>query len=86
MLTAIERNDIEMLKLLLDAGADVNGICGCVTAEAPVWAAALLNRVDHLRELLKRGANPNVVAASGNTPLHVAAQLRKVLRFRTLEP
>ena len=73
LLTAIERNDIEMLKLLLDAGADVNGICGCVTAEAPVWATALLNRVDHLRELLKRGANPNVVAASGNTPLHVAA-------------
>ena len=73
LLTAIERDDIAMQTLLLDAGADVDGICGCVTAESPVWAAALLNRVDHLRELLRRGANPNVVAASGNTPLHVAA-------------
>jgi RNA polymerase sigma factor (sigma-70 family) len=73
LLTAIERNDLAMQTLLLDAGADVDGICGCVTAESPVWAAALLNRTDHLRELLRRGANPNVVAASGNTPLHVAA-------------
>ena len=67
----IERNDLDDADTLLDAGADVDGICGCVTAESPVWAAALLNRTDHLRELLRRGANPNVVAASGNTPLHV---------------
>ncbi len=73
LLTTIERNDIAMQTLLLDAGADVDGICGCATAESPVWAAALLDRVEHLRELLRRGANPNVVAASGNTPLHVAA-------------
>ncbi len=73
LLTSIERDDIEMQALLLNAGADVDGICGCATGESPVWAAALLNRLSHLRELLKRGANPNVVAASGNTPLHVAA-------------
>lgn len=73
LLTAIERDDLEMQTLLLDAGADVDGVCGCVTAESPVWAAALLNRIEHLRDLLRRGANPNVVAASGNTPLHVAA-------------
>jgi RNA polymerase sigma factor (sigma-70 family) len=73
LLTSIERNDIAMQTLLLDAGADVDGICGCATAESPVWAAALLDRVEHLRELLRRGANPNIVAASGNTPLHVAA-------------
>ena len=73
LLTTIERNDIAMQTLLLDAGADVDGICGCATAESPVWAAALLDRVEHLRELLRRGANPNIVAASGNTPLHVAA-------------
>ncbi len=73
LLTAIERDDLAMQTLLLDAGADVDGVCGCVTAESPVWAAALLNRIEHLRELLRRGANPNVVAASGNAPLHVAA-------------
>jgi RNA polymerase sigma factor (sigma-70 family) len=73
LLTAIERDDIDMQTLLLDSGADVDGVCGCVTGESPVWAAALLNRIGHLRELLRRGANPNVVAATGNTPLHVAA-------------
>ncbi len=73
VLTAIERDDLDMLRLLLHAGADLNGACGCVTGESPVWAAAVLNRVEHVRELLRRGAEPNVVAASGNTPLHVAA-------------
>ncbi|HET6472359.1 MAG TPA: sigma-70 family RNA polymerase sigma factor, partial [Pseudomonadales bacterium] len=73
LITAIERDDRDMLTLLLDAGAHVDGTCGCVTGESPVWAAALLNRRDHLHELLARGADPNVVAATGNTPLHVAA-------------
>ncbi|HTO58861.1 MAG TPA: sigma-70 family RNA polymerase sigma factor [Pseudomonadales bacterium] len=73
LITAIERDDRDMLTLLLDAGAHVDGTCGCVTGESPVWAAALLNRRDHLHELLVRGADPNVVAATGNTPLHVAA-------------
>ena len=73
LITAIERDDLEMQTLLLDAGADVDGVCGCVTGESPVWAATVMNRVAHLRELLARAANPNVVAAAGNTPLHVAA-------------
>ncbi len=73
LITAIERDDLAMQTLLLDAGADVDGVCGCVTGESPLWAAAVMNRVAHLRELLARGANPNVVAAAGNTPLHVAA-------------
>src|SRR5262249_30916876 len=73
LITAIERDDFEMLTLLLDAGANVDGACGCVTGEPPLWAATLQNRQDHVRELLARGADPNRVAATGNTPLHVAA-------------
>ena len=73
LITAIERGDLAMQTLLLDAGADVNGMCGCATGEAPIWAAALLNRLDHARQLLERGADPNAVSTCGNCPLHLAA-------------
>jgi RNA polymerase sigma factor (sigma-70 family) len=73
LITAIERNDLPMQQLLLDAGADVDGTCGCATGEAPIWAATLLNRPAHARKLLERGADPNVTSASGNRPLHLAA-------------
>ncbi|MFV2089081.1 MAG: sigma-70 family RNA polymerase sigma factor, partial [Pseudomonadales bacterium] len=36
LITAIERNDLAMQSLLLGAGADVNGLCGCATGEAPI--------------------------------------------------
>ena len=73
LITTIERGDLDMQTLLLDAGADVNGICGCATGEAPIWAATVLNRIDHARQLLERGADPNASSTSGNRPLHVAA-------------
>jgi hypothetical protein len=73
LITAIERDDLALLTLLLDAGADVNGECRCATGESPVWAATVLNRSRHLRTLLERGGDPNRVSGSGNMPLHVAA-------------
>ena len=73
LITTIERDDLAMLTLLLDSGADVDGTCGCVTGEPPLWAATTLNRIDHVSVLLERGADTNVYAATGNTPLHVAA-------------
>jgi F-type H+-transporting ATPase subunit beta len=73
LITAIERDDLPLLTLLLDAGADIDDRCGCATGESPVWAATVLNRIHHLRVLLERGGNPNRMSGSGNTPLHVAA-------------
>lgn len=73
LITAVEQDDPGMLELLLDAGADVNGDCGCATGESPLWAATLLNRETHVRCLLERGADPNRPSAAGNYPLHLAA-------------
>lgn len=73
LITAVELDDLEMLKLLLDAGADVNGLCGCLTAESPLWAATLFKRVSHAKALLEAGADPNLPSMTGNYPLHLAA-------------
>ncbi|MEJ2090073.1 MAG: sigma-70 family RNA polymerase sigma factor [Gammaproteobacteria bacterium] len=54
LITAIEQDNLAMLRLLLDAGANVDGACGCVTGESPLWAAALLDRPHHARLLLER--------------------------------
>lgn len=72
-ITAIERDDLTMLRLLLDAGAPVDGPCGCATGESPAWAAAVLDRRRHLALLLDHGADPDLPSASGTTPLQVAA-------------
>ncbi len=73
LITAVEQDDLEMLRLLLASGADVNGMCGCETSETPLWAATLFNRLEHARCLLRAGADPNLASSSGNYPLHLAA-------------
>lgn len=73
LITTVELDDLLMLRILLEKGADPDGKCGCETGESPLWAAALLSRVAHVEALLLAGAEPNIVAASGNTPLHIAA-------------
>lgn len=73
LLRAIERDDLEMARLLLDHGADPGRRCACPTGEPPLWAAVVHRRVGIARELLARGADPGAAAFSGTTPLHVAA-------------
>lgn len=73
LIAAIELDDPQIMDLLLKAGADPDGRCGCVTGEPAIWAAALFNRSNLAARLLAAGADPNVISASGNTALHVAA-------------
>ncbi len=73
LIVAVELGDLQMLELLLSAGADPDGMCGCRTAETPLWAAALFNRPAHAERLLKAEANPNLPSSAGNYPLHLAA-------------
>ena len=73
LITAVELNDLVLLKMLVEKGADVNGKCGCETGEAPLWTASLFNREEHVAYLLAQNADVDIWSASGNTPLHIAA-------------
>jgi hypothetical protein len=61
------------VETLLTCGADVDGACGCVTQESPLWTAIAVGRHDIASLLIARGADANRAARSGITPLHIAA-------------
>lgn len=73
LIRAAERGDLAIVRLLLDAGADVDGACGCAAGETPLWAAAAADYPEVVAYLLERGANPNAPGPLGHTCLHVAA-------------
>lgn len=77
---------LELLKALLDKGADPNVRLGRKqwyrtfhgdwvdpSGATPFWLAAKANDVDAMRVLLAGGANPSIPSAKGVTPLIVAA-------------
>ena len=62
----------EMLKLLMDRGADPNKTNG--GGGTALHAAAGLASAAHVRMLLERDANPNILDDNGDTPLSIAAK------------
>ena len=63
-----------MTELLCKLGCDVNGLSG--TSHAPVMVMLMKNRTDCLMELLCYGASCSTADSNGDTPLHVAVQVR----------
>lgn len=63
----------EVVRLLIDRGADVDQAAGNALRLAPVHAAAARRDAVILAMLLAAGANPNAVQQKGFTPLHTAA-------------
>jgi len=81
--TAAFVGSVPLARLLLDAGADVNGRgAGGFTA---LHAAAQNGDADFARELLARGADPDLSNEAGATPADLAADddLRRLLRRGT---
>jgi uncharacterized protein len=62
-----------VVRVLLDAGADVNLHTREAMKVAPLHSASAARRTDLAELLLTRGANPNAKAEAGFTPLHGAA-------------
>ncbi|WP_395450012.1 ankyrin repeat domain-containing protein [Aminobacter sp. UC22_36] len=68
---ACEVGNVELAKLLINRGADVN--LPVSWQRTPLYAANKAGHADVVKLLLDNGANPNQVAKA-QTPLHVAAE------------
>ncbi len=88
---AAERGDLQIVEILLKAGADPNiqeVVCGkydCSLNNRPGDSAVLVNPVfPVLSELLAAGARPNVANWAGRTPLMIAAEHGSIDECRLL--
>ena len=68
---AAKKKDVEAVKVLLKAGADVNA--RDKDGGTPLYAAVFWGHVELVKLLLEAGANVNAKGIGGDTPLHLAA-------------
>jgi ankyrin repeat protein len=66
-------NHLDVAKLLIDSGADLNVNSRNKLNATPLQGAAASNRIDLARLYLSRGANVNCRSEEGASPLHEAA-------------
>jgi RNA polymerase sigma factor (sigma-70 family) len=74
LIRAAEAGHLDIVEVLLAAGAAVDGRCGCETGESALWAAVANGRAAVAARLIEAGADPNWCSDTGVTPLHVAAK------------
>ena len=72
LLFASSRDRIEIVKLLLQSGAEPN-LVNTYSGSTPLHLASSYGYTDIVRLLLEAGANPNITNGNGNTPLHLAS-------------
>ncbi len=75
LLIAAREGEVEIVRTLLKAGADVNGRGGAMT---PLAAAALRGTVVVARLLIRSGAHVNAVGSNGLTALMNAVKLNRL--------
>ena len=69
---AVRKADTEALRMLLEAGADVNAQGRM--SDTPLHIAARVRNIAAIRVLLEAGADVNAQGDNGDTPLHHAAR------------
>ncbi len=73
--TALHLNfgNLEIVKVLLDSGADINAVSKNKLSATPLQGAAAMQNLELGRLLVQRGANVNCRGEEGGTPLHEVA-------------
>jgi len=69
---AIVKERTDLVKLLLSKGADVNTVEE-MNGYSPLYLAATLNQIETMKELIKAGADSNLVDYEEKSALHYAA-------------
>jgi ankyrin repeat protein len=75
LLLAARQGQLDAVKALLDAGADVNQV-SAGDKTSPILIATINGRFDVAKFLLDQGANPNLAADNGATPLYAALNVQ----------
>ncbi|KAJ9272330.1 hypothetical protein DTO212C5_1515 [Paecilomyces variotii] len=70
--------DVEICRILIEAGADLDAPSGLAIRTTPLHRALLFSKMECVRMLLKAGADPNLMM-NGETPLHIACSTRSSL-------
>ena len=70
---AVLLKNFELVKLLVENGADVNAIAS--TGETPLHYAVLVRDTEIINYLLQKGANPNIANNKGEMPSDYAKKL-----------
>eukprot|EP00948_MAST-09A_sp_MAST-9A-sp1_P003634 g3634.t1 len=81
---AVRHGYNDIVKFLLEKGANPNLIDNTISRMTPLHDAVLLGNVVILQTLLKAGARPYAQDGSGDTPLHLAARNKRKLMLKHL--
>jgi ankyrin repeat protein len=83
--SAIVNNNIEEAMIVLKAGAELNAVHKHFEFERPpIILASLYGHLEVVKELIARGANPNIVDKNGMTALHEAARMGRLQIVKAL--
>ena len=78
LVDACQKNDLHTVKFLIDNGIDVNKIE--VHGWTPLHLACLKGHLEMAKLLLKRKANPNVIAPNGLTAKQLCPAIKPYIR------